>query len=279
MHGLRVSALERQCPQPATGIPVLMLHGLVSESTCYRRLLRRLPQNRRVVALDLPGSGYSERPPDDHQPGCVNFTELASVVVAAMDALGLDRPILLGHSHGGALSLTIAAHFPDKVRGLVLVCPAHPYSGVERRIVRFYLSPPGRAFAYMLPRLPDWLMLWVFRHMPGSRRTLEMTDIAPYLHTLRTPGTVTHILRMVRCWNHDMHQLATRLDAQPLEHPVLMLWGALDVVVPPWTAKRLAARLANWELVQLAGVGHLPNDEAPNKAAAVVQDWILQHGL
>lgn len=279
MRGLRVSLLERCSNVRATASPILMLHGLVSESTCYKRVLRRLPQDHRVIAVDLPGSGYSERPVPGSASSCTTFAEMSDMLVELMDELGLDRPILMGHSHGGAISLSIAARHPDRIRGLALICPAHPYSGVERKIVRFYLSPVGHAFANLLPRLPDWLMLWVFRHMPGSRRTLEMTDIAPYLHTLRTPGTVAQILRMVRCWNDDMHQLATRLDATPLDLPVLMVWGERDVVVPPWSARRLAARLSDWKLVQLHGVGHLPNDESPNKTAAVIHDWLIRRAL
>jgi len=279
VRGLRVSLLERESPLLADTAPIVMLHGLVSESTCYKRLLHRLPLDRRVIAIDLPGSGYSERPRPGHEPSCVTFAEMSELVLGVIKALGLDRPILIGHSHGGAISLTLATRHPEQLRGLVLLCPAHPYSGVERKIVRFYLSAVGHAFAHMLPRLPDWLMLFVFRHMPGSRRTLEMTDIAPYLHTLRTPGTVDHILQMVARWNEDMHQLGTRLDLSPIELPTLMVWGERDVVVPAWSARRLAARLSDGELVSLHGVGHLPNDESPNKAAAVIHDWLSNRAL
>lgn len=283
VRGLRLSALERHPdhePPRSPGVaPILMLHGLVSESTCYKRLLRRLPQDRRVIALDLPGAGYSDCPAAGHEPSCVTFAGMAACVVEASDALGLDRPLLMGHSHGGVVALTVATLYPQTVRGLVLLCPAHPYCGVERKLIRFYLTPVGRAFAHLLPRLPDAIMLFVFRHMPGSRRTLEMTDIAPYLHTLRAPGTVAHILGMVRSWNSDMHQLATRLDADPLALPVLMVWGERDVVVPAWSAQRLAARLTDWHLVTLHGVGHLPNDESPNTAAAAITDWLSHRGL
>ncbi|SEF66666.1 Pimeloyl-ACP methyl ester carboxylesterase [Bryocella elongata] len=279
IRGLRISFLERGSSIPASAPPIILLHGLVSESTCYKRLLRRLPQDRRVIAVDLPGSGYSERPSPGQQSSCTTFADLAGLVVDLMAALRLDRPVLIGHSHGGAISLSVAARHPEHLRGLVLLCPAHPYSGVERKIIRFYLSAVGHAFAHLLPRLPDWLMLFVFRHMPGSRRTLEMTDIAPYLHTLRTPGTVDQILRMVECWNNDMHQLGSLMDENPIAAPVLMVWGERDVVVPAWSARRLSARLADGELVQLHGVGHLPNDESPNKAAAVIHDWLLHRAL
>jgi pimeloyl-ACP methyl ester carboxylesterase len=255
--------------------PIVVIHGIVAEADSYRKLIAALPSDRRVLALDLPGAGYAPRP----CVGCSTFEELADFVAEAVLRLGLERPVLVGHSHGGAISLTLAARQPELVSGLVLLSAAHPYSGKEHNVVRFYLSRPGRWFAHMLPRLPDRVMLFGFRRMPGERSTLQMEDIVPYLHSLRVPGTVDHILRMVASWEADMTKLRARLDASPLSLPTLLVWGANDIVVPAKTADALTERLAEWEMVTLPGIGHLPNDEAPETTAALMSDWLRRCGL
>lgn len=100
--------------------PIVMLHGLAGQLHHFRyALLDDLARDTRVVALDRPGSGYSTR-----EPGrATTLEEQADAIAAAMDALGLDRALLVGHSLGGALSLTLALRHPRKVAGLALLAP------------------------------------------------------------------------------------------------------------------------------------------------------------
>lgn len=100
--------------------PIVMLHGLAGQLHHFRyALVDELARDTRVVALDRPGSGYSTR-----EPGrATTLEEQADAVVAAMEALGVDRAVLVGHSLGGALSLAIALRHPHKVSALALLAP------------------------------------------------------------------------------------------------------------------------------------------------------------
>jgi len=260
---------------PVAEAPILQLHGLIAEAETFRKLMSFLPKNRRVIALDFPGAGYSDA---DAQLS-FGFRAMADVVHEVMMALDLHRPVLLGHSHGGAVALELAQSHPESLQSLVLLCPAHPFSGRENVLVSFYLSRVGRAFAHVLPDLPDWLQLFGFRRMPGSRRDFSYEDLAPYLHTLRKPGTVDHLLRLLSTWKEDMRQLAQSMAAEPLEVPTLLLWGDRDRVVPISSAEALTRHLLHFEMLSMQGVGHLPNEEAAEECASLIAAWLMRNDI
>jgi len=273
--GIRVSILDRPAATPADSEKpaILLLHGLVAEGQTFRKLVELLPSDRRIIALDLPGAGYSERPLQDD----VSFAGLANVMREAISTLGLHKPILLGHSHGGAIALRVASSNPGLLNGLILLCPAHPFSRYEYKLVRFYLSSVGRLFANCLPFVPRPVMLFVFKTMPGaSRASFGFSDLEPYLHTLRTPGTVPHLLRLLTTWQSDMYLLGGDLQSTPLATRTLLLWGTRDFIVPLSTAPRLALHIRDAKLIPLPGAGHLPNEEAPETCAAAITTWLSE---
>ena len=198
-----------------------------------------LPEDRRVVALDLPGGGYSDRPRD----GDASFRGTAELVAEAMAALGMERPVIVGHSYGGAITLELAAWRPELLDAMILIAPAHPFSQREDPLVRFYLSRPGRWFANLLPRIPKRLMLEAFRRMPGDRGNVSYEQIEPYLQTLRHPGTIAYVLRMLKSWKSDMQRLGGCAPGAKTEVPALLLWGERDPVVPAATGMDLMRHL------------------------------------
>ena len=140
--------------------------------------------------------------------------------------------------------------------------------------MRFYLSWIGRRFARLLPQLPARILLFGFRRMPGARKSITAEDYAPYLQTLRGPGTIPHILRMLESWATDMQQLGERLRAEPLAAPAFVLWGTRDIVVPVSTAAGLMEVLPHGTLAVLERIGHLPIEEAPGECAVRISQWM-----
>jgi pimeloyl-ACP methyl ester carboxylesterase len=102
------------------GRPIVMIHGLGGTLHHMRRpLMEEFGDGYRLIALDRPGSGYSTRPGrDDGRLG-----EQARQIAGFIDALGLEKPLLVGHSLGGAVALATALDYPDKVAGLALISP------------------------------------------------------------------------------------------------------------------------------------------------------------
>lgn len=115
IRGSKVHYLEQ-----GKGPAIVMIHGLsgVAQNFGYS-VLGQLARDHRVIAIDRPGSGYSMR----HPRSSAALDVQADVVAGVIDALGLEKPLLVGHSLGGAVSLATALRYPDKVSGLALIAP------------------------------------------------------------------------------------------------------------------------------------------------------------
>ncbi|MBV8859333.1 MAG: alpha/beta hydrolase [Acidobacteria bacterium] len=113
--GARVHYLER-----GTGPTLLLIHGLGASMRVFTHsLLERLAGEFHVVLMERPGSGESTRAPR----ASARVRSQAETVSAFIDALGLERPLLVGHSLGGAVALAVALEHPEQVSGLALIAP------------------------------------------------------------------------------------------------------------------------------------------------------------
>jgi pimeloyl-ACP methyl ester carboxylesterase len=134
------------------GTPVVLLHGLASNARIWDGVAQRLAgAGMRVVALDQRGHGESEQP-----AGGYDFATVCRDLAAALDALGLRRPVLVGHSWGANVALQYAAERAEAVAGLVLVdggfLGVAGWPGMTRELARERLAPPR----FAVP-LEDWL--------------------------------------------------------------------------------------------------------------------------
>ena len=103
------------------GRPLLLIHGLAGQMRNFgQAMIDDLARDHRVIRVDRPGSGYSPRLPSKR----AHLAEQAAAMAALIDELGLDKPVLVGHSLGGAVSLATAIRHPDKVGAVALIAPA-----------------------------------------------------------------------------------------------------------------------------------------------------------
>jgi pimeloyl-ACP methyl ester carboxylesterase len=129
---------------PSAGSPIVLAHGLASNSRIWDDVAPRLAERHHVVALDQRGHGLSDRPAES--TGGFTFDKVVGDLLGLMDVLRLNRPVLVGHSWGGNVVLQCAATYPDRVGGLVLVdggfieLAAQPGRDWER--VRVDMAPP-----------------------------------------------------------------------------------------------------------------------------------------
>jgi pimeloyl-ACP methyl ester carboxylesterase len=142
VEGAGVTLRVREWPHD--GPPILLVHGLASNSRIWDEVAGLLAARHRVVALDQRGHGLSDRP----EPGTGGYTfdRMVADLLTVMDVLGLDRPTMVGHSWGGNVVLSFAVAHPDRLQGLVLVdggfieLAAQPGRDWER--VRVEMAPP-----------------------------------------------------------------------------------------------------------------------------------------
>jgi pimeloyl-ACP methyl ester carboxylesterase len=269
LDGLRLSYLE-QGTQAEDQPSILMLHGLMGCAETFVPLIKQLT-GQHVIALDLPGSGLSDRR-NDIDP---RLATTSQQVAQFIEALGLRKPIVLGHSHGGTVALSLAAQHRTLLHSLVLLAPAHPWFEEANPVVRFYLSLPGRLFAYSMPWYPQWLQMIGLRRMAGPQSWDTPERLKPYRDNLRMKGTMAHLLKLLRTWHQDMSGLQ-RLLRKPLATPTLLIWGDSDRAVPAHSAAALREHLLHSELHILPGVGHRPAEERPAAVATLIGDWLQQ---
>jgi pimeloyl-ACP methyl ester carboxylesterase len=159
------------------------------------------------------------------------------------------------------------------LRSLILVAPAHPFFAEADLIIRFYLSLPGRLFAYTMPWYPKWAQLLVLRRMAGPKSWDTPERLMPYRQNLQVPGTIAHLLNIIRSWNTDFASLRRRLR-EPIATPSLLIWGDSDRAVPVASSTELRKHIHYSEIHTLPGIGHRPAEEVPSIAAGIVHNWL-----
>lgn len=251
------------------GYPLVLLHGLVGSARNWRSNIDFLAQYATVFALDLCNMGESDR-----IAGLDTSLEAtANRVAVAMEALGLKEADIAGHSHGGAVAMMLAARHPARVRNLVLFAPANPYCDLGQHLIRFYQTRFGIWFAKQIPFLPRMLKAVALGRMYGDPKRVTDQALDGYIKGLHVPGTVDHILGIVRGWSTDMSHLRGVM-AQLAEKPTLMIWGDRDRAVGLASARQLARALKRSSLLVLPGVGHIAFEEMPDICNRAMSEWL-----
>lgn len=117
VDGVRLHVLDSGAKPGQTAPPLLFLHGMLAQLNHFTYALAALFPERRVVMLDRPGAGYSQAAAAQGMKG------QAEAIAGAIDRLGLEKPVVVGHSFGGCVALALALDHPDRVAGLALIAP------------------------------------------------------------------------------------------------------------------------------------------------------------
>jgi pimeloyl-ACP methyl ester carboxylesterase len=252
------------------GPALLLVHGLLGYSFSWRFVIPALAKHSTVYAIDLLGTGFSDRPPN---LDC-SLQASAGRLLRFMDKAGLATCDLLGTSHGGAVAMRAAALAPERVRRLVLVDPVNPWSAHGRRLTRFLSNPLiAPLFLNVVPRVRI-LDEYYHRRMFGDPRRIPPDSLEGYRKPMRIPGSYEYALAVARSWNPDLKELESALPR--IAHiPTLLIWGSLDTAVFPASAVRLKQYFRDCRLVMFDGVGHLPYEEVPDEFNRAVAEYLF----
>lgn len=251
------------------GRPLLLLHGLVGSAQNWRQNITYLAGQASVYAIDLPNMGESERVSGLD----ASLESIADRVAAFMDAMGLDVVDVAGHSHGGAVTMMLAARHPHRVRRLILFAPANPYCDLGRQLIGFYQTRIGIWLARQIPWLPRALKFTALTRMYGDPSRARKEALDGYTAGLRVPGTIDHVLNIVNGWHPDMARLRSALN-NLADKPTLLIWGDRDRTVGLGSARELQRTLTRSSLMVLPGVGHIPFEEMPDACNRAMLDWL-----
>jgi pimeloyl-ACP methyl ester carboxylesterase len=257
---------------PQDGPPLVLLHGIGRSLDDWNLQFPLLAPTHRVIALDLPGFGYSARRTEPATPAA-----LARGVLSTLDALGENRPVhLIGNSLGGAVSLQTLALAPDRVADLVLVNSAG--FGAEVTYILRMLAIPGFG-KFLLNRPTRAGLMHAERALFADRKLADKERVAHSLRLGRQPGAaqfMDEIMRNLGTFRGVLPQWRTDLLAAVAAHPrpMLIVWGDRDRILPPsqFDAAKLAFPQARTHL--FSNTGHMPHIERPAEFAALVSEFV-----
>jgi pyruvate dehydrogenase E2 component (dihydrolipoamide acetyltransferase) len=243
------------------GQAVVLLHGFGGDLETWLFNQEALAgPGRSVYALDLPGHGGSSK-----DVGSGSLAELAAAIAGALDALGLDRVHLVGHSLGGAVAAELALGRPQRTASLALIASAGLGSEINGEYLHGFVEAESRR------ELKPVLELLFADPDVVTRDFVE--DV---LRTKRLDG-VTEALQAIAdsCFPEGTQAFALAERLAGIEVPVLVIWGADDRIVPPTHARAVAAG-ARVEVV--GGAGHMPQMEAAHEVNRLLGEFLGAHG-
>lgn len=274
VRGARVRVHESGDPAHP---PVLLLHGIGRSLEDWEPQQERFAGDHRVISVDMPGFGLSQRLPEP-----TTLRLLAEGVLATLDVLGEHRAVhVMGNSLGGAVTMQLSASAPDRVATLTLVNSAG--FGKEVTIVLRLLTVPGLG-ARLLGAADRSAMRRSERALffDGSFVTEERIDHA--LRVAQQPESAAVFLEVARAlgtfrgvsarWRSD---LLTEVARHP--KPTLIVWGDRDLILPAHHVRAARAALPHAQSHVFADTGHMPQVERADEFATLARGFLLhRHG-
>ena len=247
--------------QAGQGRPLLLLHGFLSDSRCWRRQLSGLSNRFKVVAWDAPGAGSSSDPAEPF-----TTSDYARCLASFLDGIGVERANVVGLSWGGILAQEFFRHYPERLRSLVL---ADTYAGWRGSLPE----------AVWKERLANCL-----RDSMGSPDAI-IAKFVPGLFTGAAPQSLREEMSAIVS---DFHPIGFRLmssssadvdtrDLLPkIDVPTLVLWGDDDRRSPMHVAEQLHAAIPGAELAIIPNAGHVSNMEQPEAFNGHIRRFCLE---
>jgi pimeloyl-ACP methyl ester carboxylesterase len=260
LDGIRIRYIDVGVDD-GTEPPLLLLHGLASRIEEYEQLVAALKTPRRIIVLDLPGNGYSDKPNRSY-----SLTMMEDAALALLDELGVQRANVGGGSLGGNLTLRLGLRQPERFGKLAAWGPAGAWE-------------PKRVWPYFLRMIHgDWLFwpmirvqsrFWYHPSFPGREEALLRTFA--HFREVHCPGFV----RMY--YDLGFEQVTTSLFpvAPNIRQPTLLLWGDKDNGLGMAAGvKKLASLIPGSRLVVFEGARHSLADEVPVPLAQSIDAFL-----
>ena len=243
------------------GATVVLLHGFTDSWRSFERVLPHFPPSQHVVAVTQRGHGDASRPADGY-----GLPFFSGDVLALLDALGIERAVIVGHSMGSAVALRFAVDHPERVRGLVLIGAATGVGG----------TPEARAhWDGVLAKLSE----------PVSRAFVRefherdfVNAVPPEVLDVMTDESAKVPLRVWRAvldarWRAEGDYAA---ELANVHAPTLILWGDRDARYPRAEQDALVAGIRGSRLVVFEGAGHMLHIEEPERCARETSAFVAE---
>ncbi len=243
-----------------SGVPVLFLHGFPHTRALWSPQLGALAASARTIAIDLRGFGESA-------PGVVgSVDDYADDAIALLDALGVERAVIVGLSMGGYASFALWRRHRERVRALVLcdtrATPDTEAALADRRAMQAMAQERGSTS----------VANQMITGMVGRTTRAKHPELADELHRMMSIAPVTAIVGA-------LDAMMTRPDSTPtlasIDVPALVIVGDEDVLTPVRDARAMHLAIAGSRLEVIAGAGHVSNMERPATFNHVLSEFLV----
>jgi pimeloyl-ACP methyl ester carboxylesterase len=264
--GARLSILEA-----GTGPPALALHGLGGTKGSFLPTVAALAAHFRVIAVDLPGFGDSDKPIG----AAYDARFFARAAIDLLDALALDRVHLIGNSLGGRVALEIALRDPGRVGRLALLAPSLAWRRQRPWLPLLRLTRPELGLVQLAPR--PAVEAIVHRLIPGADEGWTAAGVDEFLRAYLTPaGRAAFYAAARHIYLEEPHgEQGFWPRLRTLQADALFVWGRRDRLVPIAFARHVEDALPRARHLEL-DCGHVPQIERPKQTHAALAAFLSE---
>ncbi len=255
-------------PQDSSKPMVLLLHGTGAATHSWRELAPLLAADFTVVALDLPGHGFTTGRPS----GGLTMSAMAREIGKLLNVLDLDPQSIVGHSAGAAVAIRMALDGVASPASIIGMSAALlPFPGLAAKLFptlarMLFVNPFAPHLFAALARKPGETARFLARST-GSQ--IDAAGATYYERLFATPGHCSGAITMMADWDLP----ALKRDLPRLKTPLLLIHGETDAAIPIATAHDAAAMIGGARVTPLAGLGHLAHEERPGDMAALIRQF------
>lgn len=249
--------------ESGVGEPLLLIHGIGQSLYTWRKVFSDLSENYRVIAIDLFGHGYSDRP----ESFAYSMDEFAHMIKGFLDEKGIESTHMIGFSTGAMYMLRFLTLNEERVANCMAICPG----GITKRmpsLVHNIKNSVSSVFARNLFTAGDVKKL--LEECVSDPAVIDERMVKQYYQPI-SDGLSREAL-MYALKNFNMDSVARGLG--PIEHEVLVLWGKEDRWHPPSGSVYFQGVLSNGRYYLLRNTGHLVQEENPEKLLEVIFSYI-----
>lgn len=248
---------------------IILLHGFCSSTYTWKDCFTPLVEaGYRVIALDLKGFGFSEKPLDKRY----DIKDQVNIVVRFMDSLGIKQAIFVGNSYGGAISMACALRHPERVKKLILLAPAHNNEAISRRFFRnmkWVIDSQGADLFTSLVLTSPNVMRYYINKMFYDKSLVTIERYNAYLRPLATANCQMAAITTLRQWQLEW----IKEEMESIDFPTLIVWGEHDWALPVEWGAEIHFAISKSEFIVIPNCGHLPQEELPQDTCKFILDF------
>lgn len=268
---IEIDKMRWHVQKAGAGPSVLLLHGTGATTHSFRDIFKDFSKDFTVMALDLPGHGFSSR----LNGGRPTLERVSTGIAKLLEHEKFSPDMIVGHSAGAAIAVELASKHLHETKGLVSINGAfYPFPGFAGQ-----MFPAAAKLLFVNPFMSHLFAFGahnkdrVHRLIDSTGSKLTSEGLVFYQKALQSSDHIEGTLAMMANW--DLDKLANQI--KQLDIPVLQIIGDKDGTIEPSASLKTAKLLANGEREVFEGYGHLVHEEVPQKVGASIRRFMIQH--